>query len=230
MAGLATPPPTGAPLPSRSNSPLLRCPRPPRRPDLLPRVPDRGQGGARPPPEGVGERHGVGERPICARTPTRPSPSPLLTPPPPGSEPPRLRSYPVTPRGSPPVRSAAPATRHPAPGGPAPAASANPRRGRPGACQSGGAGGAEGQLHHPLTPAPDRGGPVAALLPNLHPTSAPTPAGPLRTESRAPRDCPWGLKAPGESQQKPGPQRAALGWESPFGALPLDTDTSGWHP
>lgn len=83
VPGLATPPPTGDPHPSGSNSPPLRCPRPPQRPDLLLRVPDRGQRGVSQPPERVGKRHGVGGRPH-ARIP---SPRPRS----PRSEPPRRR-------------------------------------------------------------------------------------------------------------------------------------------
>ena len=172
VPGLATPPPTGDPHPSGSNSPPLRCPRPPRRPDLLPRVPDRGQGGASQPPERVWKRHGVRG--------TTPRPSPLATPAfpqvraPPTPEarartrislcpaaPPPARAEPRPPAwllitqllgaGRPLSAAARPPRGTQRRGPPAPA---NPRRGRPGAGQSGGAGGAEGQLHHPLTPAP----------------------------------------------------------------------------
>ncbi|XP_067570335.1 proline-rich protein 2-like [Pseudorca crassidens] len=109
VPGLTTPPPTGDPHPSGSNSPPLRCPRPPQRPDLLLQVPDGAERGPSTPEAGVecADLH----FPLPGGTTARPSRTPThsLAP-----------NYPVTRCESPPVRSCAPATRHPAPGGPPP--------------------------------------------------------------------------------------------------------------
>lgn len=213
VPGLTTPPPTGDPHPSGSNSPPLRCPRPPQRPDLLLQVPDGAERGE--PASGKGRQEAWGRG-----TPPRPSPLPTPESPPHAHAPPGpstpdagvecadlhfplpggttarpsrtpthslAPNYPVTRCESPPVRSCAPATRHPAPGGPPAPAPANPRRGRPGTGQSGGAGGAEGQLHHPLTPAP----PAGSSRPRT-PEPAPSVPAPARRNLRRPHPHPPG--------------------------------------